>query len=557
MLPALPKELTKASLENLMFDGLSKLSDDYYVFHSFKIISIESGVIKESETDFLIFNKTKGIICIEAKAGKVSYENGFWRYGNGTLMKGDGPFSQATRNRWNVKRLIDEKCNNLTSKCKIIPAVWFPSISRSQINSIAIPSDTNKNLIMTRESLDNPQEIIDRIFSLGVAINLETTLTPKEADELIRKVLCPKFDLVPSRCIELDIKRNRFHHLLKEQSTVLDFLEEQRCAVVNGVAGTGKTMLAVEKARRCGIIGETLFLCYNVRLKEYLEKTFPYDNVSYYTIDGFACKFCKTITPDYNYLDELLTAAYVNNTFNYNHLIIDEGQDFGQENIEQYKILQTLEDIILSNEIGTFYMFYDKLQLVQGTKIPKFIEDADCRLTLYKNCRNTRSIASTSLKPLDRQPKLFDGAVEGDMPSIHFVVENGNVKINSILDSWLDKGINDIVIITSKTEKSSFMTQYAQGEIYHYRNKDFIFNSTRRFKGLEADVIILIDVDRDILLHSEKIFYVGSSRARLGLDIIANMSESDCIDTMKKLNCKYNGKSKNKQLANALGCLSK
>ena len=41
---------------------------------------------------------------------------------------------------------------------------------------------------------------------------------------------------------------------------------------------------------------------------------------------------------------------------------------------------------------GTFYVFYDKLQLVQSFEIPKFIERADCRLTLYKNCRNTKRL---------------------------------------------------------------------------------------------------------------------------------------------------------------------
>lgn len=58
-------------------------------------------------------------------------------------------------------------------------------------------------------------------------------------------------------------------------------------------------------------------------------------------------------------------------------------------------------------------MFYDRLQLVQSSHIPKYISEADCKLTLYRNCRNTENIAITSLKPIsERTPKLYDGAIK-------------------------------------------------------------------------------------------------------------------------------------------------
>ena len=56
----------------------------------------------------------------------------------------------------------------------------------------------------------------------------------------------------------------QMNQLLREQYKLLDFLEDQDTAVINGAAGTGKTMLAIEKARRHSIEGEkVLFLCYN------------------------------------------------------------------------------------------------------------------------------------------------------------------------------------------------------------------------------------------------------------------------------------------------------
>ena len=43
-------------------------------------------------------------------------------------------------------------------------------------------------------------------------------------------------------------------------------------------------------------------------------------------------------------------------------------------------------------------MFYDAFQLVSlrandTAELPRVIREADCKLTLYKNCRNTHSIA--------------------------------------------------------------------------------------------------------------------------------------------------------------------
>ena len=66
MIPDIPREFDPKSQEGLMFEELSNLSEDYYVFHSFSIVTIIGSLIKECETDFVIFNPKKGILCLEA-----------------------------------------------------------------------------------------------------------------------------------------------------------------------------------------------------------------------------------------------------------------------------------------------------------------------------------------------------------------------------------------------------------------------------------------------------------------------------------------------------------
>jgi hypothetical protein len=125
---------------------------------------------------------------------------------------------------------------------------------------------------------------------------------------------------------------------------------------------------------------------------------------------------CDTATPNYEKLKSVLEDMYIFDSFPYMHIVIDEGQDFGTEAVEETGIIEIMKSIItdIKPDHASFYIFYDKLQLVQAHAIPQYISDADCKLTLYRNCRNTENIATTSLAPItERRPKLIDGCVKG------------------------------------------------------------------------------------------------------------------------------------------------
>lgn len=73
----------------------------------------------------------------------------------------------------------------------------------------------------------------------------------------------------------------------------------------------------------------------------------------------------------------------------------------------------------------------------------------------------------------------------------------------------------------------------------------------------EADAVILIDVDGSTFNSKNVlIFYVGTSRARLKLDVITKLSDEDCVDILKN-NLEYTAKIKKpkKELASALNAI--
>lgn len=75
--------------------------------------------------------------------------------------------------------------------------------------------------------------------------------------------------------------------LTEEQSRLLDYLKNQKQALIQDYAGTGKTQLAVEKARRLTAEGKSvLLMCFNAPLARYLESMVEEDEGAI-TIDNY------------------------------------------------------------------------------------------------------------------------------------------------------------------------------------------------------------------------------------------------------------------------------
>ena len=542
MIPEIPRDFAPSSLEGVMFESLSNLPEEYYVFHSFKIVTIRDGVIRESETDFVIFNPDKGILSLEAKAGHVSYDDGRWCYGSGIEMRHGGPFEQARMNMRKLMQLFEDKgLKESLRHCKFLHGVWFPSVSADDIRGVNLPSDADRSVVMLKEDVFDPTPSVERIFSLSVPSRTETKLTPEQVKLIINRVLSPSFDLFVSCTLDIDLGKHVFRKMIREQSRIIEFLEDQPSAAINGTAGTGKTVLAIEKAQRSALLEErVLFLCFNRYLKDYLASTYENRWIDYYTIDGLASDLLGSSAYDPKALEEKLSELYINDKFPYRHVVVDEGQDFGQDRYEEAGVLETLSEIVLSQENGTFYVFYDKLQLVQSASLPKCIDEAECRVTLRRNCRNTENIAITSTKTLGRSnpPVMREGLVKGEPPSLRVIDQSADYysAVEAAYRDCVAQGYTDIVLLTCGTlDRSNLVDRIENGRI-HIDGKDVTFTTCRRFKGLEADAIVLLDVSKESLIGKDKLlFYVGASRARLKLCIVAQLSDDECSEVAKAL----------------------
>lgn len=582
MIPPAPKDFDEYSDEGLVFEALSKLPDDFYVFHGVVISDVVNHKMIEREIDFVVANQKKGILCIEAKNGRnIHYADRTWYYSNGDVMKHGGPYNQAAsakralrgKMRWHK----NPEVKRISFNCKMFHAAWFFKMSKSlfeEKNDVAgLPEGASTEITLFAEDLTDPTAKINSIFAIDIPDPrddekvMRTNMTPDDFKMLLESVLCPEFNLIPSPIARNIIIEERMNQLLYEQYRLLDFLEDQPTAVINGAAGTGKTMIAVEKARRNSIDEEpVLFLCYNRLLCDHLNTTHKnnpsksyrkqFNMVDFVTISQLAKEITGNFTDFEGLIDWLLECMDDPEKFKYQHVIVDEGQDFGlideqntaDESETNCSIINTLQEVVLEKG-GTFYLFYDKYQMVQGVdgveyKLPDSIENSDCRLTLHYNCRNTKEIAQTSVTPLkDKKnraikPKTACSWFEPVKPMMHLVGgEKKEIKVlKTILDKYQAAKAESVVILTQGTidycciaDKLEIGTGENNGyHIYQYNGVDYRVTTCRKFKGLEADAIVMIDLDKESFAGRKGMrFYVGTSRAKQYLDIIAVIAPQD------------------------------
>ena len=546
MIPSIgPADATTASREEDIYDSLSLLPDEYTVIHSFRMIDKDArGAITQREADFVIFHKNLGILCIEAKAGRIHCVDGEWFHQNGTRIKHGGPYQQADSAKWKLlRRFEDQGLYDLSKRCRANHAVWLPSIDENQLSAITRGPEALRDITLCRNDLRDPKPSIDRIMNIGKQAH-PTRLTDLEAKEVLDKVLLPSFDIVPSHRASYDYIEFSFIRLLKSQARVLDFLQDQKSAVINGAAGTGKTLIAIEHAKRCAKTDKVLFLCFNKMLRDDIaERCRDTLNIDVFTIAKYACRATGASTPDYQILADQLMAH--EDDFPYDHIIIDEGQDFGIAAIEDAMLLDVFKHLIDIREGGTMYFFYDCRQFVQGSTIPGFIAEADSKLTLYVNCRNTRKIACSSLNSLhgrDRQ-NLSLKTEDGNTPQLFLSTDPERLArlIDEQITDLRDMGLRDIVILTCKTVETSTLRAYFTEDGARWHPGSPAVHTVRKFKGLEADAIILVDVDENLWKQPEHpydpdpgiIFYTAASRARHELRIMAQMDEAACARALE------------------------
>jgi hypothetical protein len=506
--------------EYKIFNALKKLPDDWYVLYSLNWNNkLQSGKVQWGEADFVILNRIYGLLVIEVKSGGIEYKEGNWiqtRLDNFEKNPMKNPFKQADKSKYKFISLLDNVLYG-NKKCYIDKAVWFPSIKN--IDSDSLPPEYDDKIVLTEEALDNPLQYIIRAFDFYNSKHY--TYMEKDDFDKVLSALMPEFNLIPSASNIIEENDYSFLQLTQEQKKVLDFISDQGNASIQGGAGTGKTFIAVEQAKRFSDYGEVLFLCFNRYLYKHLENNCFHKNVEYLNIHTFINRYSSdNILSNEELLKVLKTIDF--SELNYKFIIIDEAQDFDN------KILSLIVEKATESNIRCF-VFYDKNQLLYSDKMPAILNDFECKLTLNKNCRNTFKILSTTNSPMNLPIRTDEYCIEGIMPRLYISTDKDKIvnKIGESINNYLSNGykLDDIVILTLNTEDSSILSGVSKINNYDISHEKIegklLFTTAKKFKGLESNIVILVDFNSDVIATDEltRLFYVSTSRARQLLDI--------------------------------------
>lgn len=554
MLPSVISPEVKSTAERRIFEWFKNDPDTegWVVLHSLGIANHQT--VLYGELDFLVIAPGLGVFALEVKGGRVRRDNGIWFFTNKyneTSSKRRGPFEQASEAVFSVFNEIKKKCGSHHKLSTLLfgTGVMFPDIV-FDVDDM----DGEQWQVFDQNDNGNVSGFIKRLAK-NTRRKWEEKygpINPKKIPDMratkeLANLLRGDFDKVVSISTQINYAEEALISLTGEQLKCLDQLEDNPRCLIQGAAGTGKTLLAIEEAKRAIINGERVALfCYNNMLGGWLKRhfdslpaelrpefagtfhSFMYKLVNettdkkIYPVNGDVQKFYREELP-------LLSLGLLeSNGLSYDRIIVDEAQDLL---FEEYL---NVMDMMLKGGIdrGRWNMFGDfTRQAIYSDGItPESLKEClNCRTSFinYKlriNCRNTKSIGEEikCLTGFDSSSYIWT-KVEG--PPVNYytykTLEEQKQKIELLLKNLLHEKIEPgkITILSPVKREASVISLIEGYRIREYKpdlEESISFSTIQAYKGLENTVIILTDIES---YEYEKLLYVGLSRARSALYI--------------------------------------
>lgn len=548
-IPPYMGEEIKSNAERKMYDVLQELNlKNAYVLHSLGLPRHRSKIY--GEIDFVVVCE-RGVACLEIKGGRVECRDGQWsfidRYGT-ERVKPEGPFAQVTGNMFSLRDILKRHFDGNPHMRNILMAsgVVFPDIAFHSDSQEIIPE-----IIYDRTTVDI-SEYMNRVFDYWQQRQHRESskLSPSDIREIVQ-FLRADFCFIPSLNDRLEQVEQKLVRLTKEQAQLMQALGMNDHLIVEGGAGTGKTLLAAEYARRQLEQGDSvLYLTYNKNLAHHVMRSLPESgqlkvvNIhalfgEYISVDVEELKknpqnYFSQVLPErfYDYISDKMATDPEAEKMQYDVLIMDEGQD-----ILKPLYLYSLDCLLKGGlDYGRWAVFYDEKQNIYN---PEYQEGMDILLSyphtkfrLFVNCRNTVQIGTYSAKASGVTFAEFMRENGEEVGKISYEDEKDfGRKIKEILKVLREGKVSagDITFLSPKKYKNSKLA--AMKVKVNELNDNFqpdpavpVYATIQGFKGLDAKVVILCDVEA---LRSEtfsQYIYLAGTRARTLLYIVGTKS---------------------------------
>jgi hypothetical protein len=506
--------------ERDVFEALSRLPDDWTVLHSVKFKNPNKKRHSDDcEIDFLVLNPNLGGFVLEVKGGsEIVLRDGEWfsRPHHSNVFKSiNDPFVQAKDNTYAFLELMRQQVPRDTKLPFITHAVVFPSHTQKGDMGLERP----REIICDQHDLLDPESFFNRVATF---VGRKPGCTAEQIATLVERIR-PNLTIPisPRRKLETAIQQQEV--LTSYNEELLDSVLGNPRFVVKGAAGTGKTVLATNSARRLSAEGrKTLLLCFNRLLADNLSGQLrDIQGLTVNSFDGFARAIAHTYgwsTDDPGDHPFLVLEASKKPGMQFDAIVVDEAQDFDDDWWDALLALLPNEKSILQVYADSAQNIYEGSGLERFSILPQF--------HLKKNCRNTAEIA----KYVHRIGRVDASAIAGAVgPSPDFERVKSREELLEVCEKYVSRWRTmyeldpcHIMVLTDRAELREWLQEARVGST---NDDDCVDTETiHRFKGLEAQAVICaFDPSSESPLEEaqlQRLGYVGLSRARTLLTVV-------------------------------------
>jgi hypothetical protein len=558
-----------ASPEDLVFDRLrSALPAAVRLYRNVRWIAApgDGGPNADGETDVLVVDPARGLLVIEVKGGTVRVDgHGRWYAGRRLLQM--SPFEQAERGKHRLVRLLAEDPDWLGDPPAAGHAAAFPDVDWATAGPGVrdLGADAPRAICLDAEDLASDASAaaaVERAWRFWLGAAGGRPIPARSLDVIARAVVRP-VELRPILRRAVERGEGDVRAMTAHQARVLEGLcAGNRRASVSGGAGTGKTQLAMERARRLARDGfRTLLVCFNQPLARAfrndpaLAELIAAGSLEAHTFHDLARRLEETagILPPgpgapggaddlpawFDAIAGRFLEAVERVPDRFHAIVVDEGQDFARDWLESLPFL--LDD----PESDVLYVFHDPGQSLYRTD-----EVAALGLTPYvlqEDCRNAgdihdlaerfagRATGSVALRELPGGVEVVaaePGAetVDAVRRALHRVVDEGRVPPWDVVvlvgmalhrsDVWKARRFGNQVLWNGSVDDAGRQLGLPAEAVPEQPPDTVLCETIHRFKGLDEKVAILADLRPDDP-RLEQLLYVGITRARDHLVLVA------------------------------------
>ena len=495
---------------------------------------------KEHEVDILVAMPGAGIVAMEIKAGQITVEDGQWIQGSGAKQYRIDPVAQCRDALYALRGFVSADPRWPQQYQRWTHMLVFPHASIP--DDFALP-DIRRNRIADRDQLDQLATIAYRLAQdSGSPDRPFLALAPVDRlAEVLGGRGLPQRDVVARAAENADIA----DALTREQSVLLRAIDALPRVEIRGGAGSGKTFLALEQARRLSRAGQRVALiCYSHGLAGYLKRVTGgwrrREQLAYVgEFHALGVEWGAPVGPDERVRSEETVhwwevelprlmaelADQLPDGKKFDAVIVDEAQDFADQ--WWRPVIGALRD----GENGRLLIVGDAGQSVfeRAGRPPVDLVP----LVLDHNLRNTRQIASAFLPLVGQRMELRGGTG----PEVRYVevgagedlVAAGDDEAVRLLDEgWEPRDV--ALLVTGSRHPMQVELQKEGNDAYwetFWDGEDIFYGHVLGFKGLERPAVVLVCNHHDHVDRLRERIYVGLSRAT---DVLVVVGDAEAIE---------------------------